>query len=340
MARRAVRPRAPLLLLLALSGGACGRSDPTFSEVPLPPTDTTTPPVDTVTPPPTDTTTPPPPDTLTPPPPPPPPGSPPTHNGILFGPADPPQARYADYSGAIYTATSPDTLLMTLETARRANTRLFVSFSGNEQYNRDQNGFSVTKWKQRIDRFRGVDLSSYINDGTLFGHFIMDEPSDPTNWNGTPVKQSDIEEIARYSKEVWPNLVTMIRAWPDYLKGYEYPHLDATRIQYLKRFGPVQDFLSTNLQTTKGLGLALVGGLNVLNGGTGSSGIPGRRPGLWAMSADELRSWGGTLLSEPYLCAFILFEYEPQYFSRPDIKAALDDLSKKARSYPTKSCAR
>jgi hypothetical protein len=249
-----------------------------------------------------------------------------------------PPGLFAAFSGTIYTATHPDTLLLDLEAARRGNARLFISFSGNEQHNRDANGFSLEKWKQRIDRFRGVDLTSYIDDGTIIGHFIMDEPDDKSNWNGKKVPQPQIEEIAAYSKQVWPTMVTMIRAWPEYLEGYQYPHLDAVRIQYSDRFGAIDSFIPANVARAKALGLALVGGLNVLNGGSKTSGIPGRREGKFAMNAGELRSWGSTFLSEPYICAFILYEYDAPYLARPDIQEALSELGEIARARSKKEC--
>jgi hypothetical protein len=261
-----------------------------------------------------------------------------SHMGIPFGPAHTPTNRFADFSGTIYTATNPDQLLADLELARRANTRFFINFTGNEQFNRDSNGFSFTRWKQRVDRYLGVDLTPYINDGTILGHFILDEPSDRTNWNGHQVPHTEIEAMAAYSKQVWPSMVTMIRANTDYLVGHQYPHLDAVRIQYVHRFGPIADYLATNAQAAKSLGVAVVGGLNVLNGGSPTSGIPGRKEGKNAMSADEIRSFGGTFLLEPNLCAFIMYEYDSTYFSRSDIRAAMSDLNQQARTLPNRAC--
>jgi hypothetical protein len=258
--------------------------------------------------------------------------------GIPFGPAHMPPQLFGEFSATIYTATAPDKLLRDLRVARQANARLFISFTGNEQFNRDSNGFSLEKWKQRVDRFRGVDLTSYIDDGTIIGHFIMDEPHDPKNWNGKRVPHAAIEEIANYSKQLWPSMVTMIRAFPGHLEGYQYPHLDATRVQYLDRFSPIDSFITANVQGAKAMGLALVAGLNALNGGSETSGIPGRREGKYAMSADEIRSWGSRFLSEPYICAFIVYEYDSTYLARPDIRAALSELGEKARSIPKKEC--
>jgi hypothetical protein len=263
----------------------------------------------------------------------------PVHEGIAFGPATLPPSKFTSPFGAtIYTATDPVCLALHLAAARRVNARLFVSFTGNETHMVDANGFSMTLWKQRVDRFRGVPMDSYVADGTILGHFIMDEPSDPTNWGGKVVTQAEVEEMARYSKEIWPTMPTMIRTWPYYLKGGQYPHLDAIRFHYLDRWKPLEDFLAKNMQDARDLGLAIVGGLNVLNGGAKDSGIPGRADKKFGMNASEIREWGTRFLQEPDLCAFILWEWDDAYFARPDIKAAIDDLAAQARALPVREC--
>jgi hypothetical protein len=328
---KTMRVRVSLFVLLVLAPAACGPSGPVDPAIATPEGEDSTPPPPTTP----DTTDSSGTDSTVPPPSPPPPVS---HEGLPFGPAQLPAEHFAEFSGTVYTATDPDTLIRDLEAARRTGTRLFISFAGSEEFNRDSNGFSLTKWKQRVDRFRGLDLTAYIADGTIVAHFIMDEPQDPTNWNGKLVSQAQIEEIAKYSKEIWPSMLTMIRAKPDYLAGYQYPHLDAIRTHYLDRFAPLDEFIAAQVQGAKALGVGLVGGLNVLNGGSKESGIPGQRAGKNAMSADEIRSWGGRFLSEPYLCGFLMYEYDSTYFSRPDIQAAVADLAEMARSLPNRSC--
>ena len=361
-AARAFWLGGPLLILLAVSLTGCGDGDSVVpSESPLVPGDTIPPdstpaPPDTTTPPPPDTTTPPPPPDTTTPPPPPDTTSGPNpavchtpsgagsadHVGIAFGPHHIPPGKFGEtFSGTQITATvhlGHICLMAELETARRANTRVFISFTGNEQYLRDENGFSLTKWKQRVDRFRHLDLTPYIEDGTILAHLIMDEPADPTNWSGKVVSQAQIAEIARYSKEVWPTMPTMIRAWPEYLKGADLRNVDALWIHYLHRRGPIEAFIATHMREIRELGLIPVGGLNVLNGGSPSSPIPGKRQGMKAMTADELRAWGAKWLAEPGMCAFLLWEYSDPYFSRPEIKAAVTDLAAQARAYPKRSC--
>ena len=342
VARRAVRPNLTWLVCLAL-GGCSGSESGLTSEAPLTPGDPVTAPNDSLpqSPGPQDSVVPPPDSTV------PPPDSsgaggpvvPPTHVGIPLGPYHlPPESYGAGFSGALLAAR-PDSLLIDLEAARRASARILISLVGSESRLLGSDGhFSLAVWKRRVDRFRGIDISSYIEDGTIIGHYIMDEPHDPTNWGGKVVSHSDIDEMARYSKELWPSMATIIRGKPDYLKGYQYKYLDAAWMQYTVRFGSIESFISSNVQDAKASGLALVAGLNVINGGSSSSGIPGTRTGKYGMSASELRTWGGALLAEPYTCAFIVWEYDEKYFSRPAIKAAFEDLGKKARDYPQKAC--
>jgi hypothetical protein len=245
------------------------------------------------------------------------------------------------FTGTQITATLENgrsCLLADLAAARRANVRVFISFTGHESHFVDANGFSVKLWEQRVDRFRNLDLTPYIADGTIMAHLIMDEPTDPSNWGGKPVTLPQIEEIASYSKQIWPTMPTMIRTWPEYLQGYEFKHLDAIWFHYLDRWAPLEGFISQHFPTARSLGLNIVGGLNVMNGGSSQSGIPGKRAGKNAMSAEEVRSWGEKLLAEPGMCAFLFWEWNETYLARPDIQAAMQDLVEKAKNYPARSC--
>ena len=89
----------------------------------------------------------------------------------------------------------------------------------------------------------------------------------------------------------------------------------------------------------KASGLALVVGLNMLAGG-GEGGLPGYHYDKLSMTASQVRSWGNALLDEPYACAFFMFRYNPDYFARADIQAAVAELSQKARSLPNRACRR
>jgi hypothetical protein len=347
----------PLLVAVASVGG-CGPDTPSLATGPLPgdstgvpvdsvpgsplPDTTSGPPDTTVAPP---DTTPAPPDTTEAPPEPNPPGTPPTHLGLAFGPAQQPATTWAPGTGATVYTAQPESLLARLEAARRLNLRLYVSFSGSAPYNRDANGFSLTLWKHRVDRFRALNLQSYLDDGTLAGHFLLDEADDKSNWNGKIVPVELVEEMAKYSKAIWPTMPAIIRAFPDYLAGYggKYVYLDAVRVQYHARFGDLDQFIGSNARRLKDLGLIMIGGLNVLRGGGEESGWlnpsskDDKRPKYY-MTASQLRAWGKRFLAEPGLCGLILWEYDSAYLGNPDIRAALVDLQQQARGAPNTSC--
>jgi hypothetical protein len=335
-------------MAVLLAVGACGGGGD--AALPPEPGDPTAPPVVTPDPPAAPETPPETPPAPEPPAPPPPPAGAPVHVGIPFGPSVytkgessksllPPSVLDPSFTALVADA-HPPTLMAKLEEARRTNSRVLLAFSGSSRLFTDSNGFNLAMWKRQVDKFRGYDLSSYIADGTLMGHWIMDEPNDPSNWFGHTVSLSDVDEMARYSKEIWPDLPAIIRGWPWYLQGYNYKYLDAAWAQYHERFGSIDDFIAEHVRVAKASGLALVVGLNVLSGGGKDEGIPGFHNDKFAMNASQVRAWGNALLDDPYPCAFFMFQYDERYFGRPDIQAAMAELGQKAQSRPKRECRR
>jgi hypothetical protein len=182
-----------------------------------------------------------------------------------------------------------------------------------------------------------VNFSSYIKDGTVVGHYILDEPYDPANWGGRTISSATVDELAKYSKQIWPDLPTIVRARPGHLKGHKFKYLDAAWSQYSERFGSAARFITEDVRQAKAMGLALVVGMNQLAGGS-KKGTKGFVPGKYAMAASELESWGNTLLADAYPCAFISWKYDSRYMGRSDVKAALARLAGKASNQATKSC--
>ena len=213
--------------------------------------------------------------------------------------------------------------------ARGGKTALMMA--GPDFLYKDANGhFSLTKWKERIDRYDGVDFDAFIRDGTLIGHYLIDEPNDPANWNGQTISGETLDEMARYSKSKWPNLPTIVRTYPDYLEKWApYRYVDAAWAQYVERKGDVDDFIAANVASAKRQGLALVIGLNLLKGGANKS----------EMTPSQVKAWGSALLTSSYPCAFISWKYDDGYLSSSAMKDAMDYLRKQAESHPFKSCA-
>jgi hypothetical protein len=258
--------------------------------------------------------------------------------GIPFGTFHLPTYAYGAVFNGNITVISPPYLMSALNQARRTGTRIVVSFTGNDRHYKNANGtFSLAKWKARVARYRGMALASYINDKTLLAHYLVDEPNDPSNWNGTTISRATLDEMARYSKSLFPTLPTAVRAAPKYLRGYNYRYLDAGWAQYHSRFKDPKAWLAIQVRDAKLSGLALIVGVNILAGGT-PGGMTGFYPGSYAMTATQLRNWGGALLADPYACAFLGWQYNTRYLSRLDIRSAMVYLSAKARARPIKSC--
>ena len=257
--------------------------------------------------------------------------------GIPLGVTQLPKELYGRYSGAL-SNPGPSALLSYLEAARRSGTRVMVVMVGNERYFKDGAGhFSFDKWRSLVSRYKGLNLNPYITDGTIIGHRLIDEPHDPSNWNGTTVSRQTLDAMAKFSKSIWPGMATLVRSPPTYLKGYRYSYLDGAWAQYTLRFGSVTNYLNSNVNYAKAAGLSLVVGMNQL-AATKTGGLRGYYSGWGSMTATQLKTLGSALLSNSYPCAFLNWKYNAQYMARSDIKAALSALGTKARSKPFKSC--
>ncbi|HEU4641444.1 MAG TPA: hypothetical protein VFS44_03245 [Gemmatimonadaceae bacterium] len=263
--------------------------------------------------------------------------------GIPFGPFYLGPRYYGPpYTGMVLLDTTPSLILGELAAARAANERVVVRLARHRSYFQKADGsFSLTLWKREMDRFKGGDFSSYIADGTIIGHYLFDEPNDPSNWNGKPVPYGDVEAAAAYSKQLWPGMLTVIRAPPSWLTGWGQPWvaLDAAWAQYSARFGDPATWIASESAAATRIAVGLLGGMNVLDGGDGSSGI--RSPidsGQWTMSPTELQRNARAILADGLVCGLLLWEWDTTYFTRPDIRGALSSIGTIARSHPAIPC--
>ena len=235
------------------------------------------------------------------------------------------------YNGALRTIGT-DRLISELSAIRTRGGKIVMMMAGSQPHYLNRDGsFSLEKWKDRIDRYRRINFSSFINDGTIIAHYLIDEPYDAHNFGGKPVPGSTLEEMARYSKSIWPNLKTVVRAEPYYIKwNGTYRHLDAAWAQYLSRKGNASDYLEKNVSAAKQMGLGLIVGLNIVKGGSPN--------GTW-MTPNEVEKWGSALLSSDYPCAFISWQYNSSKLISGDMRDAMSMLRRKAESRPSRSCS-
>lgn len=255
--------------------------------------------------------------------------------GLPFGPWHlPDDSFHTPFSGALRGA-HPNDVIATLEAARSAGFRVIVRLDrGRKRFRNPDGSFNLALWKKEIDRYRGLDFAPYVKDGTLLGHFLFDEPDDPTNWNGRPVPYAVIESTAAYSKRLWPTLPTGVGASAVFLQaGGRWADLDFTETQYRPKKGDVRQWRATQVAAARAAHLGLVLSINVLDGnGRG-------RP----LSGAQLRRFGLVLADEPSACGLFMWKYDkhdPRYFQRQDVRAAVADIGRVAAGRRADPCMR
>jgi hypothetical protein len=245
------------------------------------------------------------------------------------------------HTGLVETPT-PSNILGFLSQLRQKNGRVLLKLAGSESSYKNPDGtFNLTKWKAQVDRFRNVNFSSYITDGTIVAHYMVDEPHYKGRWGDHTIPGATLEEAAKHSKLRWPNLPTVVSAPANYLASapVTYVNLDAAWATYrAKTSSDPAGWLAQQVSRAKSKKLGLIAALNVLDGGDGSSGIRGTQPRTWAMSAAELKKYGTALLAQSYICAFSMWRYDATYYGRSDVKTAMSGLSAKASSHARTSC--
>jgi hypothetical protein len=223
----------------------------------------------------------------------------------------------------------PGELVSELRSIKSRGGKIVLMMAGNESHYKTKGHFDLNKWKARVARFRGTNFSSYVKDGTIIAHYLIDEPTDPRNWGGRIVTPSTLEEMARFSKSLWPNLPTVVRAEAGLIKpSRPYRYLDAAWAQYLYRKGNPNDYIRRVVSEAQRMGLGLVVGLNITKGS----------PTKGKMTAAQVRSAGAALLNSSYPCAFISWTYDARQLNSSSMRDAMRYLRGKAQSRSQRSC--
>ena len=231
---------------------------------------------------------------------------------------------------------SPNSILRNLEIARSRGARVFIRFAGSssERYRNGDGSFSLSKFQALLDQFKNINLDSYIADGTLAGHMMLDEPSDGSNWNGRTIPFQTLEDAAKHSKSLWPTLPTFVRSVPTWLAGasFRWQYLDGGWAQYSARKGQVDSYRDAEVRAANEQGLKVVWGLNSLNGGDGSSQKRFGASTHYSMSATELLKYGRSLLGASNSCGFLMWMYESNHMGSSGVLDAVKTLSAEAKN--------
>jgi len=259
-----------------------------------------------------------------------------SHSGVPFGFW---RLEY-DQLGSDWTAlqanASTTSIIRNLETARSRRARVFIRFAGGsaERYQNSDGSFSLTKFNALLDQFKNIDLDSYIADGTLAGHMLLDEAQDPSNWGGKPIPYQTLEYAAKHSKALWPNLPTYVRTVPTWLAGasFQWNYLDGGWAQYSARMGSVDSYRDAQVRAANDEGLKVMWGLNILNGGDGSSGKRFDSSTNYSMSAAEVLKYGKALLAASNSCGFLMWMYQSDHIASSGVLDAMKTLSAEAKT--------
>ena len=253
---------------------------------------------------------------------------------------------------------SPEEAIQYLELARATNTRLLISLVQKKDMLDEFGRFDPELFKAGLDRFAAVDFDSYVVDGTILGHYMIDEPKSPGPWGGQVISNTVLDEVAGYSKALWPTVPTAIRNSPerliDHANGLDTPaeilrweNLDIAWIQYnAVLHGPIDTYVDAQVAAATSQDLDVVVGIQALAGGAGESGIapdPPFSPRFWLMSYDEVVRYGTNLLERQIGCAFVSFRWDRNdetYFAEgSEMARAHEELQRRAQDFEPGVCS-
>lgn len=221
--------------------------------------------------------------------------------------------------------------------------KVTLRLSGDHSNYTTNGNFDLAKWKDQLRPWENSGVQTFINNGTLVGHMVLDgidtfEGADPT--------AAELDQMAKFSQRMFPGLMTFVRQQATDLPtptntSQQYHHLDAVDNQYKSNQGSVADYAALQTAAAKSLGVHVINGLNIADGGDGSSGQAGATAGKFAMSAQEISSYGQALLGVSGVKMLLLWEYDGEqiwpdgsvgsdYFDQTSLKTALKNLGQQA----------
>lgn len=228
-----------------------------------------------------------------------------------------------------------------LPMVRDAGMAVNLRLVGDHSYYTDADGnFDLDAWKAMVAVWADSGVQPFIDDGTFAHHMLID---DIDEFPGAGPTGDELETMAVYSGWVLPGLATLVRANAADLpepSGGSFSWLDGSVNQYLATDGDVVAYAVTQRERADALGIGVVMGLNMADGGDGSSGQPGWSEGKWAMSADEIQHYGEVLSTVPGSRMFLNWEYDAEepwsdgslgtdYFDQPALTEALAGLGER-----------
>jgi hypothetical protein len=230
----------------------------------------------------------------------------------------------------VYRA-DPTRIVRQLDRAAQAKMRIIVSLTSSARSKNADGTFSLTKWKAQVDAYRGLGLGTRVSNKTMYAHFLVDQPTCASCWGGRAISWATIEEMARYSKSVWPGLPTTVRVAPTVLAeaSFRWSYLDAGWAQYTTLRGDAKAFVTHEAAAAKAEGLGLVVGVNFYQAAGGNTA---------PMTASQIKQIGTVLAKDASACALVGWKHDDSFMSQSGIRQALDSVATVAKSRTAASC--
>ena len=244
-----------------------------------------------------------------------------------------------------------------LQAAKAAGARITLRVTGGNGNFADPatpRTFVLSKWKNafanNVGGMPSDTVTKYLADGTLIGHYAIDEPySDFDNLHGSNLGPT-LEQMCQYQKDsfpAWSAVPCIIREHNTRLNQYSpaggYQWVDAGwptavnhTIEPAPYNGSVQAFYDSNLVQGRAVGIGTMYGFNILNGGHIFAGCAKPdNPDKCAMTADEIRTMANAIanLGSDQGCGVMgwMLDENPgaarDYFFLPEIQSALQYLN-------------
>lgn len=189
----------------------------------------------------------------------------------------------------------------------------FRMSGGNAELVDSGGNFSLSKWTDLVELWDDPRLDPFAGD-ELEWHMMLDDIDTFDNeFGGQNPTAAELAEMAETSKTLFPEIKTFLRHDADDMPSGDYPYLDAVLNQYTALKGSLSEYISSNLEAASDLGVDSIWGLNILDGGDGSSGQPGDSSGKYTMSAAEIQEYGEELLSTPGSLGLLMWKYDERF---------------------------
>jgi len=250
----------------------------------------------------------------------------------------------------VYSSGPNYNLNTLLPMVENANMKVSLNITGNySDFDDAEGNFDITLWENALDHyFNNPDISAatqeYIDNDIVVGIMLLD---DIYNFTGADPTAQELEQMACDMKS-HINVMTWVREdinenliLPN--GSFKFSCLDAIGLQYSTRKGSMADYITNQQQAADNLNLDIIAGLNIADGGNGSSGQQGwSGSGYYAMSANEITTYGEAMLNGmDNVIMFLMWEYDgvehwpdgtigSDYFNQPDLRQALYNLGKLA----------